>query len=85
MLSNSLEWNTSFGFHALGLCNGALRISQFSGIAYRNFPADVLSVWDLNNFDEDGGGGGNGFGKVSLAHKRCQEKSLFVNPSMSSK
>ena len=40
----------------LGLC-----------IAYPNFPAAVLSVWDLNNCDEDGGGGG----KWCLQHQLC--------------
>ena len=58
-LQMPLEWSPSFGyFHPLGLCNGALRISHLSYFTYGNFYHHVLSVWDLNNCDEDGGGAG---------------------------
>uniref|UniRef100_A0A7N2R490 F-box protein n=1 Tax=Quercus lobata TaxID=97700 RepID=A0A7N2R490_QUELO len=63
-----LEWNPSFGLHALRLCNGALRLSQLSYFTYGNFYYDVLSVWDLNDCDEDEGGEG---GKWCLEHQLC--------------
>nr|POE74886.1 hypothetical protein CFP56_22084 [Quercus suber] len=70
-----LEWNPSFGFQNLGLCNGTLRISQLSDIAYGgNFTADVLSVWDLNNCDEDEGGEG---GKWCLEHQLCLNQMVW--------
>ena len=63
-----LERNPSFGLHALRQCNGALRLSQLSYFTYGNFYYDVLSVWDLNDCDEDEGGEG---GKWCLEHQLC--------------